>query len=157
MDCLSKNISRFFTLNMILARHYMNVNITYTCYRLKTNLSVVPHAKGVYRGAEVIYHTNVHSTPLRDKHSASFSSTRTFRYLRHPSNKNLTGWRHYVYMFTEEFVLSGEWTLIPQLVVIYFIHCSSPSIYSKNNFQYCFHDIFLKIEEQMKSCQQYLP
>jgi hypothetical protein len=31
---------------MILARHYVNVNIMYTYYRLKTNLSVVPHAKG---------------------------------------------------------------------------------------------------------------
>jgi len=51
---LAKNICMFFTLNAILAGHYKNINITYTYYRLKTNLSFVPHAKGVYRHTKVI-------------------------------------------------------------------------------------------------------
>jgi len=80
-----------------------------------------------------IYHTKVHSTPLTDKYSASCSSTCTFRYVRHPSNTNLVAWRHYVYTFTAEFVLSGNWTLIPHLVVVYFIHWSSPSFFSKSS------------------------
>jgi hypothetical protein len=32
----------------------MDVNNMWTYYKLKTNLSVVPHAKGVYKGAEVM-------------------------------------------------------------------------------------------------------
>jgi hypothetical protein len=44
----------FFTLNTILAGHYVRINILYTYYRLKTNLSFVPHAKGVYQHAVVL-------------------------------------------------------------------------------------------------------
>jgi len=57
-------------------------------------------------------------------------------------------WQHADIMYTrlqQNFVLPGNWTLIPHLVVTYFIHWSSPSIYSKNSLQYRFHDIFLQI------------
>jgi hypothetical protein len=44
---------------MILAGHYVNVNVMLNYCRLKTDLSFVPYAKRVYRGVEVIYHTMV--------------------------------------------------------------------------------------------------
>jgi len=50
-------------LNVILAGHYVNVNVIF--YGLKTDLSFVLHARGVYWCAEVIYHTMVYSTLLR--------------------------------------------------------------------------------------------
>jgi hypothetical protein len=56
---VQKHICRFFTLSMILAGHCVNVNVMLTYCRLKTDLSFMPYAKGVYRGAEVIYHTMV--------------------------------------------------------------------------------------------------
>ena len=52
-------------LNVILAGHYVNVNVIF--YGLKTDLSFVLHAKGVYWCAEVIYHTVVYSALMRDK------------------------------------------------------------------------------------------
>jgi len=40
-----------------------------------------------------------------------------------------------------------EPNMILDLVVIYLSHCSNPSLYSKNNLQWSFHDIFVKIYE----------
>jgi len=51
-------------LNVILARHYVNVNVIFC--GLKTGLSFVLHAKGVYWCAELTYHTVVYSVLLRD-------------------------------------------------------------------------------------------
>jgi hypothetical protein len=76
---------------MILVGHNVNVNVMLTYCRLKTDLSVVPYAKRVYRGVEVIYHTTVYSALLRDMYSASCFSTSAFRYLRCPWNTNLVG------------------------------------------------------------------
>jgi hypothetical protein len=89
---VQKHICRFFTLNMILAGHCVNVYVVLTYCKLKTDLSVVPYAKGVYRCMEVVYHTAVYWTLLRDMYSASCSSTSTFRYLRCPLNTILVGW-----------------------------------------------------------------
>ena len=55
----------FFMLNVILAGHYVNVNVVFC--GLKIDLSFVLHAKGVYWCAEVTYHTVVYSTLLRYK------------------------------------------------------------------------------------------
>jgi len=51
---------------MTLARHYVNAHVMQTYYRLKIDLSVKPHAKGVYSGMKVTYHTTVYSTMLID-------------------------------------------------------------------------------------------
>jgi hypothetical protein len=75
---------------MTLDRYYVNANVM-TYYRLKTDLSVMPHVKGVYSGMKVIYHTMVYSTMLRDIYSASCSSTSTFKYCSCPSQTNLVG------------------------------------------------------------------
>jgi len=45
---------------MILAGHCVNVYVVLTYCKLKTDLSVVPYAKGVYRCMEVVYHTAVY-------------------------------------------------------------------------------------------------
>ena len=49
------------------------------------------HAKGVYSGMEVTYHTMVYSIMLRDTYAASCSSTSTFKYCSCPSQTNLVG------------------------------------------------------------------
>lgn len=88
---VQKHVCRFFTLNTILTGQYANVNIMQAYYRLKTNLSVVLYAMGACRGMEIIYHTVVYSTLLRDTYSALCSSTCTYRYLWYPSNINVVG------------------------------------------------------------------
>jgi len=51
-------------LNVILARHYVNVNVIF--FGLKTDLSFVLHNKGVFWCAEVIYHMVFYLAVLRD-------------------------------------------------------------------------------------------
>jgi hypothetical protein len=46
-----KHVCRFFTLNVILAGQYINVNIIF--YRRKTDLSIVPHSKEAYLCSEI--------------------------------------------------------------------------------------------------------
>lgn len=57
---MSKDICRVIALNTILTRQYAIVNILYTYYRIKTNVAVVPHVKGV----EVVYYKIVYSALL---------------------------------------------------------------------------------------------
>jgi len=80
----------------------------------------------------------VYSTLLRDTYSASCSSTCSFRYLWCPLNTYLVGWWQ-ICVYGRICLLFGNQNLIPHLVVVYFIHCLSPSLYWKNNLQYCFH------------------
>jgi len=49
----------------------------------------MPHAKGVYSGMAVIYHTLDYSIMLRDTYAASCCSTSTFKYCSCPSQTNL--------------------------------------------------------------------
>ena len=83
-----------------------------------------------------------------DVYSASCFSTCTFRY---PSNTNLVQWRHCLCVYGRICMLSGSRTLIPHLVVIYFIHCSSLSLYSKNSLQYLFLWHFTKCTDKLQA------
>jgi hypothetical protein len=54
-------------------------------------------------------------------------------------------------------VLSRNWTQFPHPVVVYFIHCSSLSLYSKNSLQYCFHYIFVHMYKELKAASCVYP
>jgi hypothetical protein len=86
-----------FTINTILTRKY------YVCI-LHTNLAVVCHAKSAYKSKEVIYHTMVYSTLLRDTYLVSCSSSCTFRFPRQPLYTTLVGWRHDLYVLAVKFM-----------------------------------------------------
>ena len=115
----------FLTLCTILARHYVNINIMYTYYRLKTNLSFVPHAERVYRRPQVVCigscntaERYIFSCMLKHLHIQV-----TQLLMEHKPGRMKT---LFLCVYVTIYVLSRNWTLIPHLVVIYFICCSSP-------------------------------
>jgi hypothetical protein len=88
-------------------------------------LSFVPHAKGVYRRAKVIC---IGLCNAAERYIFSFMLQHlhiqvTQLLMEHKPGRMKT---LFICVYGRIYMLSRNWTLIPHLVVIYFICCSSP-------------------------------
>jgi len=139
-----KQIWRVFTFNIMLARHYMNVNIMYTYYRLKLILLLCLMPRGIYGCRGNIPYNGLFTT----LESSIISLLLQHLYIQVPQapTEHKLGRMKIRFIRTESriCVLSVNWTLIFHLVDAYFINCFSLFRYLKNNLQDGFHIIFVQ-------------